>query len=136
LLDAEVTPVLSVLLREGLSPSITTFNALHNHWLQITPEIKFLHGTALGNAVAIARALRTALQQSATPIGPSEPPGDTGLPNDQIAHIVGGTGMVSDSVLVIEPRLYYLHGFGTGAPLDLARAVRAALNHTNSKFES
>jgi hypothetical protein len=208
LLDSEVEPVLDALLREGLRPATTTLNALHNHWIKVTPEVKFLHGTARGDALTIARALREALSHSATPFNPTEPPGQTGLPNDQIAQTVGGTGMVEDHVLVvdverretirelgvrlepamevesevvfqsigggqaavaaeivvlaeeadtvartlragglfvtalhnhelvIEPRLYYLHAFGIGAPLDLARSVRAALNHTKSRFES
>jgi Domain of Unknown Function (DUF1259) len=208
LLDSEVDPVMDALFGEGLRPATTTLNALHNHWLKVTPEIKYLHGTARGDALTMARALRDALSHSGTPFNPSEPPGSTGLPNDQIAQIVGGTGMVSDNVLVvdvdrretivelgvrlepamevdseavfqaigggqaavqteivvlaeeadavarqlragglfvtalhnhelvIEPRLYYVHAFGTGEPLTLAHAVRAALNHTNSKFES
>lgn len=208
LLDREVTPVLDALFRQDLRPAVTTLNALHNHWLEVTPEVKYLHGTAIGDALAIARALRDALSRSATPFGPSEPPGQTGLPNDQIARIIGGSSMISGSVLTvdvdrreairelgvrlepamevdseavfqsigggqaavqaeivvlpeeadavarelrarglyvtalhnhelfIEPRLYYVHSFGTGAPLDLASSVRAALNQTRSRFES
>jgi hypothetical protein len=43
---------------------------------------------------------------------------------------------VHNHELVIQPRVYWLHSFGTGDPLDLARAARAALNHTNTVFMS
>jgi hypothetical protein len=135
-------------------------------------------------------------------------PGNTHLPNEEITEIIGGTSMISDSVLsvtverketfrelgvvlkpamqvesmfnfqalengqaavnaefillpvevdtvarilrehdffvmavhnhelFIQPNVYYLHSFATGAPLALARAIRDALNKTNSKFTS
>jgi hypothetical protein len=207
LLDKEVNPVLDALFAQDLQPQKTNLNALHNHFLEVKPEVKFVHGTAIGDPVHIARALRKALEHSGQPFT-SSGPGNTGLPNKEITQIVGGTSMVSDSVLTvsvdrkdrfrelgillkpdmqvdsminfqsigngqaaavaeipvlpeeadavartlrqhdffvtalhnhelfIEPDLYYLHAFGTGAPLELARAVRAALNQTNSEFKS
>lgn len=207
LLDKEVNPVLDALFAQDLQPRTTNLNALHNHFLEVKPEVKFLHGTAIGDPVHIAKALRNALEHSHQPFV-SSPPGNTHLPNEEITQIIGGTSMVSDSVLTvsvdrkdrfhelgillkpdmqvdsminfqaigngqaaavaeipvlpqeadavartlrqhdfyvtalhnhelfIEPDLYYLHAFGTGGPLELARAVRAALNHTNSEFKS
>jgi hypothetical protein len=206
LLDREVNPVLDSLFNQNLQPRTTNFNALHNHFLEVEPEVKFLHGTAIGDPVRIAKGLRDALEHSHQPFV-SSGSGDTHLPNKEITEIVGGTSMVSDSVLTvsverkdrfrelgillepdmqvdsminfqsigeghaaavaeipvlpeeadavartlrehdfyvtalhnhelfIEPDLYYLHAFGTDEPLSLARAVRAALNHTNSKFQ-
>jgi Domain of Unknown Function (DUF1259) len=207
LLDKEVNPVLDALFAQDLQPRKTNLNALHNHFLEVEPEVKFMHGTAIGDPVHIAKALRNALEHSNQPFV-TNPPGNTHLPNEEITQIVGGMSMISDSVLTvsverkdrfrelgillepdmqvdamiefqaigngqaaavaeipvlpeeadpvartfrehdffvtalhnhelfIEPDLYYLHAFGTGAPLELARAVRAALNHTNSKFVS
>jgi hypothetical protein len=207
LLDKEVNPVLDALFAQDLQPRTTNLNALHNHFLEVKPEVKFLHGTAIGDPVHIAKALRNALEHSHQPFV-SSPPGNTHLPNEEITQIVGGTSMISDSVLTvsvdrkdrfrelgillkpdmqvdsminfqsignglaavvleipvlpeeadavartlrqhniyvtalhnhelfIEPDLYYLHGFGTGGPLELARSVRAALNHTDSEFKS
>jgi hypothetical protein len=207
LLDKEVNPVLKALFAQDLQPQKTNVNAIHNHFLEVKPEVKFVHGTAIGDSVHIAKALRNALEHSHQPFV-SSPPGNTHLPNEEITQIVGGTSMISDSVLTvsvdrkdrfhelgillkpdmqvdsmiefqsignglaaavaeipvlpeeadavartfrqhdfyvtalhnhelfIQPDLYYLHAFGTGGPLELARAVRAALNHTNSQFKS
>jgi hypothetical protein len=41
---------------------------------------------------------------------------------------------VHNHELVIHPRVYWFHSFGTGDPLELSRAARDALNHTNSIF--
>jgi hypothetical protein len=209
-LDEEANPVLDALFarRDQLPPGITILNALHNHWLEIKPDVKYMHGTARNDALTIARALRAALDRTATPLGMSSGSGNTGLPNEQIAQIIGGTPTVDDHVLkvdvdrkekieeldvelkpemqvhhetifqpigggraamyteyillpeevhavaremrehdqnvtavhnhelVIHPRFYWFHSFGTGDPLDLARAARAALKHTNSVFVS
>ncbi len=182
-------------------------NALHNHYLELNPKIKYLHGTTIGDPVQVAKELRAALRHSHQPFVSSSP-GNTGLPNKEITEIIGGMSMISDSVLsvdvehkgtfrelgivlqpamqlesllnfqsigngkaaesfevvvlpqeadavirtmrehtiyftalhnhelFIEPNLYYIHGFATGEPLELARATRDALNHTNSKFTS
>jgi hypothetical protein len=209
-LDDEANPVLDALFahQDQLPPGITILNALHNHWLEIKPDVKYMHGTARNDALTMARALRDALGRTATPLGASSGPGNTGLPNEQIAQIIGGTPMVDDHVLkvdverketieelgvvlepemqvehevifqpigggraamytelillpeevhavaremrehgqfvtavhnhelVIHPRFYWLHSFGTGDPLDLARAAHEALKHTNSVFVS
>jgi hypothetical protein len=205
--DDEVNPVLHGLLAANLRPIETLANAIHNHFLEISPRVKFLHGTAIGDPVGIARGLYTALRQHSNQPFESSPPEDTGLPNEQITDIIGGTSMISGKVLsvdverkenfrelgvhvepasqleskfnfqkigtnnaaldaefvlrnfevgrvvrkllnsavkataihnhelFIEPKLYYLHAFATGAPLGLARIVRAALELGNFKFE-
>jgi hypothetical protein len=207
LLDKEINPVIDVLFAQDLQPQKTNLNALHNHFLEVEPEVKFIHGTATGDPVHIAKALRNALEHSHQPFETSGP-GKTGLPNEEITELVGGTSMISDSVLsvsvdrkdrfrelgillepemqldslfnfqsigngkaavvaefvvlpqeadavarvlrqhnifvtalhnhelFIEPDLYYLHAFGTGSPLELARIVHEALTHTNSEFVS
>lgn len=165
-----------------------------------------MHGGAHGDAITIAEALRDALEHTTTPFK-DEPPADTGLPNDKITDIIGGTSSVSGIILAVDvdrkeqihdiglpvkpsnlvdsnfnfqklgkddagvvaefslrpdevdtvvrslrkhrfhvtavhnhelfekPHLYYLHAFATGAPLDLAAAIREALNHTNSELK-
>jgi hypothetical protein len=203
--DSEVNPVLDSLFHQNLRPAPTNCNAIHNHFLDEEPDVKFLHGTALGDAVGIAKALRAALEHSGQPFE-SSPPQNTGLPNQQIEEILGGMGMISGPVLTVDvereetfrelgvelkpamqvesmfnfqslgngqaamvaelvvlpeeadaagrtlrsygiyvtalhnhelfikPTIYYLHAFGTADPLALAKAARAALNHTKSKF--
>jgi hypothetical protein len=207
LLDDEVNPVLHGLLAASLQPAETVANAIHNHFLEVTPKVKFLHGTAIGDPVKIARGLYDALRIHSNQPFESSPPQNTGLPNEQMTDIIGGTGMISGKVLsvtverkerfkelgirlepasqleskfsfqkigsnnaavdaefvlrnfevgrvlrklissavkatalhnhelFIEPELYYLHTFATGAPLGLARIVREALQLGNFKFE-
>ena len=45
LLDKEVNPVLDALFQQGLQPSSTNLNAIHNHYLRVQPEVKFVHST-------------------------------------------------------------------------------------------
>ncbi len=204
LLDSEVNAVVNSLFNQHLTPATTVVNALHNHYLELSPSIKYLHGTSIGDPVEIAKELRHALEHSHQPFV-SSAPGHSGLPNQEITEIIGGTSMVSEGVLsvsvehkgtfrelgitlqpamqlesmfnfqsigggkaaesfeivvlaeeadavirsmrehsifftalhnhelLIEPHLYYIHGFATGDPLALAHATRDALNHTNSK---
>jgi hypothetical protein len=98
--DGEVNPVLEALFRENLNPQQTTLKALHNHFLELRPKIKFLPGLATGDPAGLAQALRNALRHSRQPFT-SSPPGYTGLPNDGIASIIGGDSTVSGRVLTV-----------------------------------
>jgi hypothetical protein len=98
--DREVNPVLEALFRENLNPHQTTLNALHNHYIELRPKIKFMHGLATGDPVDLAKALVKALKHSNQPFV-SSPPGNTGLPNDEIASIIGGDSMVSGKILTV-----------------------------------
>jgi len=206
--DEEVNPVLDALFAQDLQPATSTLNALHNHFLEMTPHIKYLHGTSIGDPVDIAKALRKALSHTGTPFGNSSSKSEhLGFNPKQIEEIIGGVGMISDDVLsvsvervekirelgvtlqpamqvesmanfqsigngrvavageiivlpqeadavarslrcsglfvtalhnhelFIEPNFYYLHTFATGEPVELAEAIRKALNHTHSKFQ-
>lgn len=100
LLDCEVNPVLSALFAQSLQPQKTILNALHNHFLELQPQVKFLHGTTIGDAVTIANAVRNALAKSKHPFHAGKP-GTTGLPDQQIAMTIGGLAGISDSVLSV-----------------------------------
>jgi len=102
LLDKEVNPVLKGLVKANLQPPETVANAIHNHFLEVTPKVKFLHGTAIGDPVAIARDLYHALRYNSNQPFESSPPQHTGLPNDQITKIIGGDSMISGKVLSVE----------------------------------
>lgn len=102
LLDEEVSPVMDALFNEqDLKPSATTLNALHNHFLEERPTAKFLHGTAIGDPIHIAKALRRALERSKTPFGRSNESGTTGLPDKHIEETLRGQGLVTDGVLSV-----------------------------------
>ena len=62
LLDAEVNPVVSALQSGGVE-----ITAIHNHLLRETPHVTYVHFMAHGDAVAIARTLKSALATTAAP---------------------------------------------------------------------
>jgi hypothetical protein len=97
LLDKEVNPVISALQQRGVE-----ITAVHNHLLDETPSIMYVHYWGRGNAVMLAQAVRDALEQSATPIAaptsPAPPPPAT-LPVDEIQQAIGLRGSVANGVL-------------------------------------
>jgi Domain of Unknown Function (DUF1259) len=66
LLDAEVNAVMFGLFQGGLSVT-----ALHNHLLEMSPHVMYLHYLGHGDAAHLATALRMALAASGTPFGKS-----------------------------------------------------------------
>jgi hypothetical protein len=69
LLEGEVTTVLASLQQNGVDQT-----ALHNHLLGESPRIMYMHIRAIGSAERIAKAVRTALEFTNTPLGaPASP---------------------------------------------------------------
>jgi Domain of Unknown Function (DUF1259) len=64
LLEPEVTTVMASLQQNGVDQT-----ALHNHLLGESPRVIYMHIHAIGNAERIARAVRTALEFTTTPLG-------------------------------------------------------------------
>ncbi len=62
LTEDEVTPVLSKLQQCGVEQT-----ALHNHVLHESPRVMYMHISAMGDAVRIAKAIHDALALSKTP---------------------------------------------------------------------
>lgn len=98
LLEGEVAPVMTRLLAEGVEVT-----ALHNHLIGTTPVVMYLHFGGEGEPTRLARAMRTALSASATPLGPvateaSPPPSpDWG----KVETILGKTGQKNGNLLQI-----------------------------------
>jgi uncharacterized protein DUF1259 len=66
LLPEEVNPVMARLRSSGFE-----ITGLHNHLLFETPRVMYMHYMGVGDAAKLAAALRSALEASATPLGPS-----------------------------------------------------------------
>jgi len=66
LLHEEVNPVLSHVLRSGL-----TITALHNHLLRSAPGTMYMHIHGHGDPARMAAAIRSALELTRTPLGQS-----------------------------------------------------------------
>ncbi len=69
LLPTEVESVMASLQQNGIEQT-----ALHNHLLGESPRVMYMHIRAIGNPARIARAIRTALEFTSTPLGPPTPP--------------------------------------------------------------
>jgi uncharacterized protein DUF1259 len=94
LLDAEVPAVMSGLFANGLDVT-----AVHNHLNDMSPHVMYMHYEGRGDAVQLAKGLRTALAASATPLasGPAPSPAAptaTGpaLDSKRIEQVLGRQG--------------------------------------------
>jgi hypothetical protein len=65
LLPGEVESVMASLQQNGIEQT-----ALHNHLLGESPRVMYMHIRAIGNPARIARAVRSALEFSTTPLAP------------------------------------------------------------------
>jgi hypothetical protein len=97
LTEDEVTPVLTKLQEGGVDQT-----ALHNHVLHESPRVMYMHISAMGDAVKIAKAIHDALALSKTPFAApaaSTPPNqDLGIDTKQMDQIMGQNGKVNGGV--------------------------------------
>jgi hypothetical protein len=66
LLDSEVPKVINKLMEENLEVT-----AIHNHLINETPAIKYVHYHGMGDAVKLAREIKAVLEVTATPLTPA-----------------------------------------------------------------
>lgn len=95
LTENEINDVISALQAGGIEQS-----ALHNHLIGESPRIMYLHFTGHGDAVALARTLRTALDRTSTPpqaSSASSPLPD--LPRSELDRVLGLTGRANGRIL-------------------------------------
>jgi hypothetical protein len=122
LLDAEVSGVMGALQAGGVEQS-----ALHNHLLNETPHVMYMHITAHGDPVKIAAAVRAALAKSATPIGPAAPASPAsaaGLDTAAIAHALGVAGHLNGVVYQVGvPRAETITEMGQQLPPSMGVAT-------------
>jgi hypothetical protein len=113
LLDTEVNAVMAGLFQGGLSVT-----ALHNHPLEMSPHVMYLHYLGHGDAAHLAMALRRALAASGTPFAqtPAQPTMGT-LPIDttRIGAILGHAGTIKGGVLQVSIPRGDDYGAGHGA---------------------
>lgn len=102
LLPDEVNPFIHQLVTNGL-----VFQALHQHFLVLSPMVYFIHFRGIGDPVDLARAAHGAVKVTGTPLPqtmPSNP--TTPLDAETLGHIIGGPATVggSGTVTVFVPR--------------------------------
>jgi hypothetical protein len=122
LLDSEVGAVMSALQAGGVEQS-----ALHNHVLNETPHVMYLHVSAQGDPVKIATTVRAALAKSATPLGaPPAPasPSATDLDTIAIARALGVAGKLNGVVYQVSvPRSETITEMGHQLPPSIGVAT-------------
>ncbi|MDQ6870771.1 MAG: DUF1259 domain-containing protein [Gemmatimonadota bacterium] len=91
LLETEVTTVMASLQQNGVDQT-----ALHNHLLGESPRVMYMHIHAIGNAERIAKAVRTALEFTNTPLGAASP--TSPAPTVSAAPITLDTTMVAKTL--------------------------------------
>ena len=111
LLETEVAPVMASLQQNGVEQT-----ALHNHLLRESPRVMYMHIHAIGNPERIARAVRTALEFTRTPLGPPATASATAsavahdLDTVGIARIMGVRGRMNGGVYQLTiPRREKIH---------------------------
>ena len=110
LLPSEINPVVTALQSNGLAVT-----ALHNHLVGETPQVMYLHFLGTGDATALARGIRAAIAETATP-----PPASSAGPTAEVPdwaralqQSFGHSGTVKGGVLSIGvPRPEDIHADG------------------------
>ena len=126
LTEDEVDPVMRALQAGGVQQT-----ALHNHVLGESPRVMYMHVFAIGEAVTIARTVRSALENTHTPLSTPAPGGASSAPVEldttQVARVLGFTGRVNGGVYQVSvPRRDVVRQGGMVVPP--AMGVATALN--------
>lgn len=95
LTEDEVAPVMAKLQEGGIE-----ITALHNHVLNESPRIMYMHISGHGDAVKLAQSIHDALALSRTPLAATAPaPAETlDLDTKQLDQILGRAGKVNGGV--------------------------------------
>ena len=126
LTEDEVLPVMTKLQEGGVQQT-----ALHNHVLHESPRVMYMHISATGDAVKIAKAIHDALSLSKTPFTAPASGGDQsqdlGIDTKQLDQIMGQSGKVNGGVFQYSvPRAEAVNDNGMEVPPSMGLAT--ALN--------
>ena len=115
LLQEEVNPVMKKLIEQGIE-----ITAIHNHVLRATPQVMYMHYQGHGDAAKLAAAVRSALQESKTPLeAPAKPASQPTIDLDtgSIEKALGAKGTSNGGVLAFSiPRAEPVKEHGMTVP--------------------
>ena len=118
LLQEEVNPVMKKLIESGIE-----ITAIHNHLLRATPTVMYMHYMGHGDAAKLAAAVRSALEESKTPLeAPAKPASQPAIDLDQAAieKTLGAKGTPNGGVLGFTvPRADAIKEHGTTIPAGM-----------------
>jgi len=126
LVESEIGPVVGQLQEGGIEQT-----ALHNHLLQESPHVMYMHVAGRGRPVRLAGVIHAALALTGTPFGAAPPPaatpeGTLGIDTAQIGGILGYHGKVNGGVYQVGvPRAETVTADGIEVPpsMGLATAI-------------
>src|SRR3954463_16257647 len=124
LLENELTPVMKKLRGAGFE-----ITAVHNHVLNESPRVIYMHYMGHGKAVELAKPLHAGLAESKTPLDKPAPPAPTGEPPAFVKTIedtLGTKGRFAGGVLSFGiPRREAItdHGMTLATPQGVAEAI-------------
>lgn len=122
LTDDEVPAVMKALQAGGVEQS-----ALHNHLLNETPHVIYMHILAHGDGAKIAHAIHDALSRSRTPLRPASAPAAAsaaGLDTAGIARALGAAGKLNGVVYQVSvPRGEKIMEMGQEVPPSMGVAT-------------
>jgi biotin operon repressor len=129
LTEDEVNPVMAKLEQGGIEIA-----ALHNHLLEESPHIMYMHIGAIGQPQKLAAAIRSALALSKTPFGDS--PGNT-APSDldvkQLDSVMGRPGKLNGGVIQYSiPRMEKITEHGMEIPPAMGGATAINFESTGA----
>ena len=120
LLDSEVPKVITKLVEENLE-----ITAIHNHLINETPAIKYIHFHGSGDAVQLAQKIKSVLAVTATPL--TAPPAQTQASNidwSKVTAILGSAGKQNGMLLQYSfPRNEKLTESGMEMPPSMGMAT-------------
>src|SRR3982751_72147 len=118
LVQEEVNPVMRKLIEQGMEVT-----AIHNHLLRSTPMVMYMHYQGHGDAAKLAAAVRSALEQSKTPLEPPAKPASPpqiDLDTAAIEKALGAKGNNNGGVLGFNiARAGAIKGHGTELPAGM-----------------
>ena len=120
LTEDEVEPVMLKLQQGGIEQT-----ALHNHVLNESPRVMYMHIMGHGDAVQLARSVHDALALTKTPAPASPaPPGKLDLDQEQVESTLGRKGTINGGVLQFSvPRAETITDHGTDIPPSMGTAT-------------
>ena len=107
LVAKEIDPAIDALLRNGL-----VFQALHQHFIGLSPQIWHIHFRGKGDPRQLAKAIAAVTRTTGAPLPQKEPQNpSTPLDHHRLGHILGGEASVKEDgvVKVSIPRKNTIH---------------------------
>ena len=129
--ESEVEPVMAKLQQEGVEQT-----GLHNHLLNETPRVMYMHVAGHGDPVKLATALKDALALTKTPLGSPARTGQQpslGFDTAQVDKALGYQGKNNNGIYQFSvPRAEKITDMGTEVPPSMGTATAINFQATGS----